>query len=56
MKNLSGQRALHRNICYELLTITYSKTQAFGMPPGSELVYDCKSTMYTSAPIDMAEV
>nr|CAD2172651.1 unnamed protein product [Meloidogyne enterolobii] len=59
-KNLSkgaddGQRALHRNICYELLTVAYGKTNAFGMPVGSEIVYNCKSLMYTSAPINMAE-
>jgi hypothetical protein len=52
----SGQRALHRNICYELLTVTYGKTSAFGMPEGSEIVYDCKATMYTSAPINLLEV
>ena len=52
----SGQRALHRNICYELLTVAYGKTNAFGMPVGSEIVYNCKSLMYTSAPINMAEV
>ncbi|KAF7631020.1 hypothetical protein Mgra_00008727 [Meloidogyne graminicola] len=59
-KNLSkgaddGQRALHRNICYELLTVAYGKTRAFGMPAGSEIVYNCKSLMYTSAPINLDE-
>lgn len=50
-----GQRALNRNICYEMLTSAYMKTNAFGMEPGGEVIYDCKSTMYTSKPVRILE-
>ena len=43
--SLSGQRALNRNLCFELITIAFGKTRRFGMPAGHELVYDCKAIM-----------
>lgn len=50
----SGQRALHRAICYEIITQAYVLTRGFGMAPKSEVIYDNRSTMYTSSPIGMA--
>lgn len=47
---------MHRNLCYELLTAVYSKTDGLGMEEGAEVVYDCKTTMYTSKPIFLAHV
>lgn len=52
----SGQRSMHRNLCYELLTAVYSKTDGLGMDEGAEVVYDCKTTMYTSKPIFLDQV
>lgn len=52
----SGQRSMNRNLCYELLTFAYSKTNGFGMEEEAEVVYDCKSTMYTSKPISLNKV
>lgn len=52
----SGQRSLNRNLCYELLTSAYAKTNGLGMEQGSEVIYNCKTTMYTSKPISLANV
>lgn len=52
----SGQRSLNRNICYELLTSAYAKTNGLGMEHGSEVIYDCKTTMYTSKSISLSNV
>lgn len=52
----SGQRSLNRNLCYELLTAAYSMTDGFGMEEGAEVIYDCKSTMYTSKPVRLPAV
>ncbi|KAI1703881.1 piwi domain-containing protein [Ditylenchus destructor] len=49
----SGQRALNRALCYEIMSKAYGLTRAFGMEPNSEVVYDNRCTMYTSSPIDL---
>uniref|UniRef100_A0A914IDR2 Piwi domain-containing protein n=1 Tax=Globodera rostochiensis TaxID=31243 RepID=A0A914IDR2_GLORO len=46
-----GQRALHRNLCFELITMAYKKSQNFGMTGSNQLVYDNKACMFTSCPI-----
>ncbi|KAL3110735.1 hypothetical protein niasHT_011240 [Heterodera trifolii] len=46
-----GQRALHRNLCLELITIAFKKTKRFGMNIGDELVYN-KDCLYASCPIN----
>ncbi|KAL3122858.1 hypothetical protein niasHT_008770 [Heterodera trifolii] len=46
-----GQRALNRNLCFELLTVAYKKTNRFGMDGNNQLVYDNKAELFTSCPI-----
>ncbi|KAL3123868.1 hypothetical protein niasHT_000025 [Heterodera trifolii] len=46
-----GQRALNRNLCFELLTVAYKKTNRFGMDGNNQLVYDNKAKLFTSCPI-----
>jgi len=43
----SGQRALNRNLCFELITLAFTTNNRFGMPVGHEIVYDCKAVMVT---------
>lgn len=51
-----GQRALYRNLCFELMTVVFSKTNRLGMPNGNELVYDCRAIMFTSCPLKAFDV
>ncbi|KAI1707446.1 piwi domain-containing protein [Ditylenchus destructor] len=50
----SGQRALNRALCYEIMSKAYGLTRGFGMAPNSEVVYDNRCTMYTSSPIELS--
>lgn len=51
----SGQKALNKTVCFELMYIAFEKTRNFG---DSELayVYDSRSSLYTSRPIRMTKV
>ncbi|KAF7637028.1 hypothetical protein Mgra_00003607, partial [Meloidogyne graminicola] len=51
-----GQRALNRNLCFELMTIVFTNTNRFGMPSGHELVYDCRAVLFTSMPINEFDI
>jgi hypothetical protein len=52
----SGQRALNRRLCYDILVTAHLKTEGFGMEEGGEVVYDNRTTMYTSTPINLPKV
>lgn len=51
--DLRGLRARNRNLCYELLALVHEMTDGFGMAgdASSGIVYDCKSSLFTAAPI-----
>lgn len=51
----SGQKALNKTVCFELMYIAFAKARNFG---DSELayVYDSRSSLYTSRPIRMNKV
>uniref|UniRef100_A0A915N9C8 Piwi domain-containing protein n=1 Tax=Meloidogyne javanica TaxID=6303 RepID=A0A915N9C8_MELJA len=51
-----GQRALNRNLCFELITLAFTTNNRFGMPVGHEIVYDYKAVMFTSMPIQPFDV
>nr|CAD2166759.1 unnamed protein product [Meloidogyne enterolobii] len=51
-----GQRALNRNLCFELITLAFTTNNRFGMPVGHEIVYDCKAVMFTSMPIQPFDI
>lgn len=50
-----GLRSRNRNLCYEILSIAYFKTKALGIIDG-DIIYDCKSTLFTSSPINLEDV
>ena len=51
----SGQKALYKEICYELMSIFSQKTGQFG-DPNLAYVYDSRSTLFTSNRVSLIKV
>jgi hypothetical protein len=49
-----GQKGMSKTLCYEAILVAFAKTNNFGWAAHTgEVVYDCKSILYTSRPIKL---